>query len=432
MKMNSQKIKLIIACFFVLTSCIKLKAQDMRYVKRCISTLASPGFGGRGYVGNSRDKAAKFIHRNFSEMALNSFTQDSNYFQQYEFDVNTFPNKMELKLGKKQMTPGGNFLIHAASVGFRTEAKSKLDKVNLQKVDDSLEWIKVKSKFKSTGVYLLHHVDSLCRRLKVSQGALIADLPKACYILPQTQKLTWTVATRTIPSTVLYVSDSSIPKGRKVEIAIDHKWEQAAVSKNVIGYVPGIEVPDSFIVFTAHYDHLGKMGARTVFPGANDNASGTSFLLAAAKYYQQNPQRYSIVFIAFSGEEAGLLGSKYFVEHPVFPLANIKFLLNIDLMGDATDGITVVNAVQQKEAFDVLESLNKQHNYLPKVNIRDNAPNSDHYPFTQNNVPAVFIYANGGKGHYHDIYDKPKELSLNNIPKVFKLVTDFVTSISSK
>lgn len=424
--------KFIIICFLTLGCYPQSNAQDMRFLKRTINTLASPGFGGRGYVSNSRDKGAKFIHRNYTEMGLSSFTKDSNYYQQYQFDVNTFPSKMELKLGKKQMNPGENFLVDAASVGFRTTAKSKLDRVNLNKVDDSLEWIKLKSKFKSSGVYQLNHVDSLCKRLKMSHGVLVADLPKACYILPQTKKLTWTVSTQTINATILYVPDSSIPKGRKVELAIDHKLEQGAVSKNVIGYVPGTEVPDSFIVFTAHYDHLGKMGARTVFPGANDNASGTSFMLAAAKYYQQNPQKYSIAFIAFSGEEAGLLGSKYYVEHPVFPLANIKFLLNIDLMGDATDGITVVNAVKQKEAYDLLERINAEHNYLPKVNSRDNAPNSDHYPFTQYNVPAVFIYANGGKGHYHDIYDKPKELSLNNISKVFQLLTDFVTSISSK
>lgn len=432
MKNSSLIKKFIVICFLALGCSTQLNAQDMRYIKRCINTLASPGFGGRGYVGNSRDKGAKFIHRNYSEMGLNSFSQDSNYYQQYQFDVNTFPSKMELKLGKKQMSPGENFLVDAASVGFRTTAKSKLERVNLNKVDDSLEWIKVKSKFKVSGVYQLNHVDSLCKRLKMSQGALVADLPKACYILPQTKKLTWTVATHNIAATILYVPDSSLPKGRKVEVAIDHKLEQAAVNKNVIGYVPGTEVPDSFIVFTAHYDHLGKMGARTIFPGANDNASGTSFMLAAAKYYQENPQKYSIAFIAFSGEEAGLLGSKYYVEHPVFPLASIKILLNIDLMADATDGITVVNAVKQKEAFDLLESINAEHNYLPKVNSRDNAPNSDHYPFTQNKVPAIFIYANGGKGHYHDIYDKPKEISLNNIPKVFQLLTDFVTSISSK
>ena len=100
------------------------------------------------------------------------------------------------------------------------------------------------------------------------------------------------------------------------------------------------------------------MGNHAIFPGANDNASGTAFMLALAKYYKENPPKYSIAFMAFSGEEAGLLGSSHYVGHPIFPLENIKFLVNIDLMGDATDGITVVNAVEQNGAFDLLQKIN--------------------------------------------------------------------------
>lgn len=96
-------------------------------------------------------------------------------------------------------------------------------------------------------------------------------------------------------------------------------------------------------------------------------------------------------------------------------------------MGDASDGITVVNAVEQKTAFDQLQKINQDRKCLPEIKSRDNAKNSDHYPFTQANVPSIFIYANGGKGHYHDVFDKPKELSLNNVSKVFQLLTDFIT-----
>lgn len=411
---------------------LTVAAQDMRYIKQSINTLSGPGFGGRGYVANGRDKAARFMHRNFSEMGLKAFNDSGNYYQQYQFSVNTFPNAMDLKIGKKQLEPGVDFIVDAASVGFRSADKSKIERINLNRIDDSTEWEKLKASFKSNEVYQLRHFDSFCKRMKSSHRLMIQQLPAACYVLPQSNKLIWTVATENIPATVFYVADSSLSKGRKVDIRVQHKFLKNAHSKNVIAYIPGTDVPDSFFVFTAHYDHLGKMGNYALFPGANDNASGTAFMLALAKYFKENPPKYSIAFLAFSGEEAGLLGSSHYVANPLFPLEHIKFLVNIDLMGDATDGITVVNAVEQKGAFDLLQKINASKNYLPKINSRANAPNSDHYPFTQANVPAIFIYAMGGKGYYHDVFDKPKELSLNKIPQVFQLLTDFIKQKSAR
>lgn len=416
------RILIFAALFFSNTG----NGQDMDYVRKSIATLSSPGFGGRGYVGNSREKAARFLYRNFTELGLKSFAADGNYYQQYFFDVNTFPNRVSLKVGKKELRPGIDFLVDAASSSFQTSGKTKMERINLDRITDSLDWQKQKSRIKESDVLQLHHVDDFCKRMNLHPKSFVAQLPRACYIIPQAKKLIWTVVTDTVAATVFYVADTSLPKGKKVVIDVQHKMLKSALSKNIIGYIPGTVFPDSFLVFTAHYDHLGKMGTRTLFPGANDNASGTAFNLALAKYFAVHPQKYSVVFIAFSGEEAGLLGSGKFVADPVFPLSKIKFLVNIDLMGDATDGITVVNATEQKRAFDLLQKINAGKKYLPKIVSRDNAPNSDHYPFTQAKVPAIFIYANGGKGHYHDVFDKAKELSMNNIPKVFLLLTDFM------
>lgn len=399
----------------------------MAYLRKSIGTLSAPGFGGRGYVGNSRDKAARFIARQFSEMGLQSFEGAPDFTQLYGFDVNTFPNKMDLNLGKKQLRPGIDFLIDASSAGFQTPGKVKMDRINLGKIKDSAAWAKQLAQFRPDEIYQLKEADTFCKRMKMSMRQLVEGLPKGCYIIPQTSKLTWTVSTDVMEATVFYVADTALPKGRKVTVNVQQKLLRNAPSKNIVGYLPGTEFPDSFIVFTAHYDHLGKMGAKAIFPGANDNASGSAFNLALARYFREHPQKYSVVFLAFSGEEAGLLGSRYFVQHPVFSLDKIRFLVNIDLMGDATDGITVVNATGQDKAFSQLQQINGDKKYLPRINSRDNAPNSDHYPFTLAKVPAIFIYANGGKGYYHDVYDKAKELSLNNIPAVFHLLTDFIT-----
>lgn len=409
-----------------------IMAQDMNALKRNINTLCGTGFGGRGYVSNSRDKAARFIARQYAEIGLKAFDGAPDYFQEYHFSVNTFPNRMEVAVGKKNIEPGVEYLVDAASSGFKMEQKMRMRTLDLRKVRKVEDWTKMQAGIKESGVYRLQYLDTLCKRLQLSASQFLAALPAAAYIIPQESKLTWTVSTTEIPATVVYAAKAALPRSKKVQINIEQKLLENAPSKNVIAYIPGTAYPDSFVVFTAHYDHLGKMGARTIFPGANDNASGTAFNLELAKYFQAHPQKYSVVFIATSGEEAGLLGSAHFVEHPVLPLSNIKLLINIDLMSDATDGITVVNALGQPAVFESLQQLNATNKLLTEVKSRGNAPNSDHYPFTQKGVPAIFIYANGGKGYYHDVFDKPKEWTMNKVPEVFRLLTTYIENQSAQ
>ena len=193
--------------------------------------------------------------------------------------------------------------------------------------------------------------------------------------------------------------------------------------------VPGT-VKDTFIAITAHYDHLGMMGDATIFPGASDNASGTAMMIYLSSYFATHPQHYSILFIAFSGEEPGLLGSAFYAAHPVVPLAQIKFLTNIDIMGDATDGVTVVNATEYPRQFELLNKINDASHYIPVIKSRDKAANSDHYHFSEAGVPSFFFYSNGGKGFYHDVFDKGEETTLANVDGVAKLLIDFIGSIN--
>ncbi len=171
------------------------------------------------------------------------------------------------------------------------------------------------------------------------------------------------------------------------------------------------------------------MGSETYFPGANDNASGVAFLLSLAKYYAANPQPYSMAFICFAAEEAGLVGSKYFTENPVVPLEQIRFLINIDMVGTGETGITVVNGSLHTREFGMLNRINDQKKYLPKINARGKAANSDHYFFSEKGVPAFFIYTQGGISAYHDIYDKASTLPLTEFPNLFKLFVAFNKSL---
>jgi Zn-dependent M28 family amino/carboxypeptidase len=206
---------------------------------------------------------------------------------------------------------------------------------------------------------------------------------------------------------------------------LDEQFKEHYLTRNVSGYVKGTSQPDSFIVFTAHYDHLGQMGDGIFFPGANDNASGTSMVLNLANYFSQHLQKYSVAFILFSGEESGLLGSGYFVEHPLFPLEKIKFLINLDIVGTGDEGIKVVNATAFPKQFDQLVKLNDEEHLLKVVSPRGAAANSDHYPFYEKGVPCFFIYTMGGIAAYHDVYDRAETLPLTEYEDLLKLLIGY-------
>ena len=214
-----------------------------------------------------------------------------------------------------------------------------------------------------------------------------------------------------------------------IEVKIDQEFLPTYTSQNVIGKITGTTSPDSILVFSAHYDHLGRMGKDVYFPGANDNASGVAMLLNLAEHYKKNAPEKTIVFMAFGAEESGLLGSKYYSENPLFPLKNINFLINLDLMGTGIDGIQVVNGSVFQSQFDKLVAINTKKNYLPQIKIRGKAANSDHYWFSEKGVPAFFIYTLGGIKAYHDIDDKATTLPLTEFEDCFRLLTLFVSEL---
>lgn len=130
--------------------------------------------------------------------------------------------------------------------------------------------------------------------------------------------------------------------------------------------------------------------------------------------------------MAFGAEESGIIGSKYYTENPLFPLNQINFLLNLDLMGTGEDGIQVVNGSVFSNHFLKLNDINQSQQLLKEIKTRGKAANSDHYWFTENGVPSFFIYTLGGVAAYHDIYDKSITLPLNEFEDCFKLLVLFV------
>jgi len=379
-QMIYMKISLLVVVLFV---SIISDAQDISYNRKIVDTLSSTNFWGRGYTNDGMQKAAVFLAAEFKNIGLKPLGKN-NYFQKFSYSVNTFPGNMEVTVNDKKLLPGIDFLVSADS--HSNKGKRKLEQ------KDSVTFIDAADKI----------------------------------IVTLENKLTWDASRKEENYTIIQLDKKrflEIPTSIKVNI--ENKFIKKFDAVNICAMVPGTQKPDSFIFITAHYDHLGGMGRDTYFPGANDNASGVALLLSLAKYYATHPQKYSIGFILFAGEEIGLLGSKYYTEHPIIPLKNIRFLTNTDLAGTGSEGITVVNASVFPKEFALMNKINDEHKYLVSIGARGKAANSDHYWFTELGIPSFFFYTKGGIAAYHDVFDKAATLPLNEQADLMQLMIKF-------
>jgi aminopeptidase YwaD len=413
---------------FCLVCILAVKAQDVSYATMLIDTLSSPLFHGRGYVNEGDRKASVFIKNEFLKNGLQPL--DSSFFQFFSLPVNTFPKHVEVKAGQKNLIPGEDFIVAPFSAS--DSGTYKLVHVNKSLLEQEKKLKKlINSDLSST--YLVIDPQGI---EDAEQKTFLAVLEKnqlraKGIVKLQPEKLTWSVSQHRASFTSIEVKRAAFPlKAKKIQLHVESRFIPAYRSQNVIGYVPGTSAPDSFIVFTAHYDHLGRMGEKALFPGANDNASGTAMLIDLADHYARNPAPLSVVFMAFGAEEAGIVGSKYYTENPLFPLNNIRFLINLDLMGNGQDGITVVNGSVFNEEFELLRKINDRNNHVVAVNQRGKAANSDHYYFTEKGVPAFFIYSLGGSKAYHDIYDTSDKIQLPVYEELFRLLLFFTAELT--
>lgn len=188
------------------------------------------------------------------------------------------------------------------------------------------------------------------------------------------------------------------------------------VLKNVIGLLPGSG--EGFVLIGAHYDHLGLDGEGRAFMGADDNASGVAALCAAAAELAGEPARKrGILFVAFSGEEWGLLGSSWYVEHPVRPLASTIAMINLDTVGRMEgERLFVFSAASGAELADAIRGINLGFGF--QLEIPEKGPfGSDHTPFIEKGVPAVHLFT-GPNADYHRIGDTPEKLNLERLEDV--------------
>lgn len=211
-------------------------------------------------------------------------------------------------------------------------------------------------------------------------------------------------------------------------------------SENVMAFIRGTEKPDEIIVVSAHYDHIGTKD-NEIYNGADDDGSGTVAVLEIAEAFKKasengNGPKRSVLFLNLTGEEIGLLGAKYYVENPVFPLQNTVANLNIDMIGrvdakyaDNPNYIYIIGADKlSTELHQISEKMNTTFtNLVFDYTYNDeNDPNrfyyrSDHYQFAKNNIPIIF-YFNGVHEDYHKPTDTPDKINYELLAKRAQLV----------
>ena len=426
--------KNIILSLVLFLCALSVSAQDTNYMRQVLRQLTSEQFKGRGYSFRGDSVAAEFIRKELRRLQVKPLAD--NYFQSYSFSTFAMEGPLRLKVNDRKLKPYEHFRVPAWSkstwgeykvitvspeVMVDTDAMRKFLKKNNDMLQDVFVYIDAgKWQISSLGdaKKVMAAVDNLRRRNPFNSRGIIVGLNSLNTCSPAYTDYEHGYA-------YIEVLDSLMPqKVKTLNCDIFTQFNPDYKTQNIYGYVPG-EV-DTMVVYTAHYDHLGTMGDSVVFYGAHDNASGVATVLDIARMAVREKPHYTHVFCFFSGEEAGLKGSKYAAEHPVFDLGKVRLLINIDMFCGGDEGLMIFNAdaLETRPFVDRLETLNEVLQIAPEIRRRANRPNSDHWYFSKQ-LPAVFILTMGQRyGGYHDPKDTCERCGLENY-------INYVTLISS-
>ncbi len=466
-------------------------------LKKQLSVIASAEMEGRETGTDGQRKAAAYIANEFKRIGLKPAPQTELYQQQYPLYFDSI-KAIEIKVDNETLVLGTDYTI-PLQINNSAKAKSKNIVFVGYGITDSLyndySGKKVKGKMvlmfagepKSDSIFLLN---GTTRPSKWSYpGTGIADkiaLAKkngakgVLFISPA--QVTFRTEAPNLRKTNIYYPSNDVRKTANV-ITLSHAAASKILGKdvfesllasvkagkplnnqslvinkkvaftfskahvvqpasNVVGIIEGTDKKDEYVVLSAHYDHIGKQGDR-IFYGADDDGSGTSTIIQMAEAFAQakaegNGPRRTIVFLAVSGEEKGLLGSRYYSDHPLFPLNKTSVNLNTDMIGrldpsrkygDSTNYVYIIGDDKlSSDLHPITESINAKYSKMEldrKYNdLRDQNRfyyRSDHYNFARKGVPIIF-YFNGTHADYHRATDTVDKINFDVMAKRARLI----------
>jgi len=420
--MYKRIITLLLVVFIGVLPVNQVLAQDLALYKQIVKELSSEKYQGRGYAKDGANMAGKYLHKEFEKAGADVVVN-----QPFTIDINTFAGEMKLWADGKELTPGVDFSMREYSPGVHGEFPLyHVDTLNFdaEKMFADL----AKPEFANCMVvvdfwFAYRHHEAFGRLQKPG------ECTNAGIINTWTSPIKFYKAYghRVVEKPIIWMTPESVAGVKSIRVSIDNEFLKDFELFNVIAKVEGRR-HDSCFVFTAHYDHLGNLGKDVFYPGANDNASGTAAIVTLAAYYAKNKPEYDMYFIAFSGEDANLRGSTYYAKHPLVPLNQIRYLFNLDMIGDDNPVQYCEISDEGMRGFELFEEINTDKHYFDALNRGELAANSDHYPFAERHVPCIFLENQEGSAfpYYHTVFDTFENAVFVSYEPVFQMVRDFV------
>ena len=464
-----------------------------RYLER-VTYLARDEMKGRGDGSPELDQAADYIASQFRTFGLKAAGDDPTYFQNFELTTGAdFGSKNELQLSGENLRINEDFVPIAFSntaefegpvvfAGYGITA-AELHYDDYQGINANAKVVVIlrhepqeldpASPFNGTNFTV--HASFINKAINARQhgakGIVFITDPNNHV----SEADTVGEATRIEESTDFGISAVQARRGPVMKLFKDAGRDLAAVQKkidanlepqsfelpavririatevnrtrktvrNVVGMLPGSDpaLQNEYVVAGAHYDHLGLGDRDSLAPsqigqihhGADDNASGTSGVLELARLAAKNKQAFkrSIVFMTFAGEELGLLGSSYFVNHPTIPLENITAMINMDMIGRLTNDRLFVGGVGTSPNFKSwVEDFNKSVGL--KLDYSESGFGaSDHTSFNAKKIPVLFIFS-GLHADYHKPSDTYDKINAQGAVKVLSLVYPMLAKVANE
>jgi hypothetical protein len=455
-------------------------------LKEMLYTYASDEFEGRNTGEKGQKIAVEYLKQKYISLGIPSALPNDNYFQNVPLEKQKSPD-VAISLNGKDFIKNEDFVSYGSSssqkiaadefvyVGYGIDSDTYSDYRNLD-VKGKVVVVKEGEPKNSEGIYIMNGTLEGSKWSNGRQGfsskrdAAMDNGAKALFLMDsgmfdrylpyyKAQDASGTSGRISLEGTspemptfliseafgkALFPMINTVDKTQtyktKLTVELVSNSEKLS-SENVAAFIKGSENPDEIIVISAHLDHEGIKNGE-VYNGADDDGSGTVGILEIAQAFKKavddgyTPKR-SILFLHVTGEEKGLLGSRYYTDvDPIFPLANTVVDLNMDMIGrvdsrheDNRNYIYLIGSGRlSSELYKIAEDTNKTYSNLTLdyTYDTDNDPNryyyrSDHYNFAKNNVPVIFYY-NGTHDDYHKPTDTPDKIEYDLLESRARLV----------
>ncbi|MFK5956568.1 MAG: M28 family peptidase [Planctomycetota bacterium] len=223
---------------------------------------------------------------------------------------------------------------------------------------------------------------------------------------------------------------------KKITLAIHHPWQEQSLAFNVVGMIPGKNprLAQEYVVIGAHYDHLGMHPDGRIWNGADDNASGVAGLLGLAAHFMQpefRPRR-SLVFVGFSGEERGLLGSFAFLDQRIIPAEKIALMLNLEMIGRTKEqSFTLIGGRSAEGLEGLVQAVAMPKGWTLKENHQLLFDQSDQLGFHRMGIPTL-LYTTGAHEDYHRPSDLHERIQLHGMELICRHAASVLHQIDSR